>query len=489
MIDSKQFIIANTIFKKEDWLYITLSCGKILSYHKELNICHNADNSVILLGHAWSVLPIEEQVPPSSFVENMNRTLTEEEIIQEEKTWCGRYVLIANDNIYLDTIGSLGIYYHQCAISSSINVLCQHLAIPFVFPDLKQGDQPPFLPGMQTGYNGILRLMPSQILDIANNTYHIRKLLPDGYIKTTDTKQQIEYFIKHYSCSLRNMYAHFNKKPLKLALTGGRDSRTALALLEHTKIPYDIFSLQHPHISDGDIFLPIKLSKIVGKKLYYIKRKNHRDQFLYDDFHTHCSGFAFDEDWDFYSCKQYQELLKQDKDIVVLRSGVWSIQSSVYMYSYEGRYDLCEMFPSLKYKKNHLNSAEEWLEYAKKDTINEEINIWDRTYWEFDNTCWLAPIEQSLDIIDHITFIQPANCRRFISIMYGFDEKYRKNKILEELITAHICPQFKDIPYDYQGGYIPKYVTILRKLKYNEEVFRGKIRDYVYGHIMKNGKK
>jgi len=405
MIDSKQFIIANTIFKKEDWLYITLSCGKILSYHKELNICHNADNSVILLGHAWSVLPIEEQVPPSSFVENMNRTLTEEEIIKEEKTWCGRYVLIANDNIYLDTIGSLGIYYHQCAISSSINVLCQHLAIPFVFPDLKQGDQPPFLPGMQTGYNGILRLMPSQILDIANNTYHIRKLLPDGYIK------------------------------LKLALTGGRDSRTALALLEYTKIPYDVFSLQHPHISDGDIFLPVKLSKIVGKKLNYIKRKNHRDLTLYDDFHTHCSGFAFDEDWDFYSCKQYQELLKQDKDIVVLRSGVWSIQSSVYMYSYEGRYDLLEIFPSLKYKKDHLNSAEEWVKYAKNDTINKEINIWDRTYWEFDNTCWLAPIEQSLDIIDHITFIQPANCRRFISIMYGFDEKYKKNKILEELIN------------------------------------------------------
>ena len=159
------------------------------------------------------------------------------------------------------------------------------------------------------------------------------------------------------------------------------------------------------------------------------------------------------------------------------------------MYSYEGRYDLLEIFPSLKYKKDHLNSAEEWVKYAKNDTINKEINIWDRTYWEFDNTCWLAPIEQSLDIIDHITFIQPANCRRFISIMYGFDEKYRKNKILEELITTHICPQFKDIPYDYQGGYIPKYVTILRKLKYNEEVFRGKIRDYVYGHIMKNGKK
>ena len=55
--------------------------------------------------------------------------------------------------------------------------------------------------------------------------------------------------------------------------------------------------------------------------------------------------------------------------------------------------------------------------------------------------------------------------------------------------AASMIPEFKDIPYDYQGGYIPKYVTILRKLKYNEEVFRGKIRDFVYGHIMKNGKK
>ena len=47
------------------------------------------------------------------------------------------------------------------------------------------------------------------------------------------------------------------------------------------------------------------------------------------------------------------------------------------MYSYEGRYDLLEIFPSLKYKKDHLNSAEEWVKYAKNDTINKEINIWD----------------------------------------------------------------------------------------------------------------
>lgn len=487
MIDSKQFIIANTIFKKEDWIYMTLSCGKILSYHKELNICHNADNSVILLGHAWSVLPIEEQAPPSSFVENMNRTLTEEEIIQEEKTWCGRYVLIANDNIYLDTIGLLGIYYHQNAISSSINVLCQHLAIPVVFPDLKQGDQPPFLPGMMTGYKDILRLLPSQVLNIKSSIYHIRKLLPDETIKRDSLEEQVEKFSTTFSCSLNNMYQHLNNDNIMLALTGGRDSRALLAIISKTNIPYKLFSLEHDHISNGDLFIPSKLAKAINKQYLYIKRKNNFNLQLYNDFRTHCAGFAFDEDWKFYAYNQYQCLKKDYNKIVILRSGIWSIPSSYYFFTYNGSLNLKTIYPSLSKNKLHLQSAEQWLNYAQNDMINKDINIWDRMDWELDTTCWLAPIEQSLDIFDDIIFLQPANCRKIISLMYGFEN--RKNKYFEEQIANYLCPQFKDIPYDYQDGYIPKYVTILRKLKYNEEVFRGKIRDFVYGHIIKNGKK
>ena len=315
MIDSKQFIITDNGYDQDNWCTITLSCGKKLSYHQDLAICHNQDYSIVLLGHAWSVLPAEEQLSPQEFVMQSNSQITEEEIIQEEKTWCGRYLLIANDYIYLDAIGLLGVYYHKEAISCSVNVLCQHLNIPIIFPDIKQGDIPPFLPGTMTGYENIIRLMPSQILNINTLMCHTRKLLPDAKIAENSLEQQIKAFSKTFVCSLNNMYDYLDNKNIMIALTGGRDSRALLAILSQTDIPYKLFSLEHKHISDGDVFIPPILAKAVNKHFLYVKREDTFDSKLHNDFRTHCAGFAYDEDWDFYSYKQYQCLTNETKKL------------------------------------------------------------------------------------------------------------------------------------------------------------------------------
>ena len=485
MIDSKQFIIANTIFKKENWIYMTLSCGKILSYHKELNICHNADNSVILLGHAWSVLPIEEQVPPSSFVENMNRTLTEEEIIQEEKTWCGRYILIANDHIFLDTIGSLGVFYSRDCVCSSIRVMCHHLNIPIVYPKIKHRDAPDFILGMQTGYSQIKRLLPSQILDINTYNYHIRKIFPDSIVQKETESEQIRTLEKYYTQSFVNMNTLLKPNMTFLAITGGRDSRATLAMIEKSGIPYELCTLEHDNISDGDIYIPPKIAKAVNKKLYFIKRSDKIDDKLYTNYQEHCAGFAVDEDWNFYAYKQYQALSKWGENIILLRSSIWEIPNNYYKHHNPDNYDITKIYPDLTKKNTQLNSAIEWVEYAKNDHKNNELNIWNRTLLELRNGCWTSSIEQSLDIIDGVTSIQSCNCRLFLSILFGFNEKERFEKLHEDRIANYLCPQLKDIPYDYQGGYVPKHVQIRRKLKYKEEVLRGKLRDFVYGKILK----
>ena len=57
MIDSKQFIIMDVPFEKEDFLHITLSNGKILSYHKDLHIeivkDETGNGKICLLGWAF----------------------------------------------------------------------------------------------------------------------------------------------------------------------------------------------------------------------------------------------------------------------------------------------------------------------------------------------------------------------------------------------------------------------------------------------------
>ena len=489
MIDSKQFIITNNGYTHDDWYSFSLSCGKILSYHKELQVHHNTDYSVVLLGHAWSVLPADQQQSPQDFVIHSNCQITEEEIIQEEKTWCGRYLLIANGNIYLDTIGSLGVFYHADAISSSIRILCEYADIPIHYPNIKHREAPDFILGMDTGYHGINRLLPSQVLDLSSLQYHTRRLLPDGHIKKEDEKEQIESFKKVFTTSLANMSSTISQNKIFIALTGGRDSRATLSMFENSNLYYDIFLLQHNRISDGDVYIPPLLSKSINKELKYIKRTGKANSQLYKEYQIHCAGFAVDEDWLFYAYEQYQRLREEHNNLIIIRSSVWEIPNNYYKHYNPEPYDIKKIYPDLINDPQQLTSAENWVRYASNDHINSDIDLWDRTLWELRNGCWTSSIEQSLDILDDITSIQICNCRLFLSFLYGFSEKERYEKHHEEQIANYLCPQFKDIPYDYQGGYVPKRVMLMRKLKYNEEVFRGKIRDFVYGHIIKNGKK
>ena len=410
MIDSKQFIITNKPFEKDDWCSLTLINGKILSYHRGLHVCHNPDCSVLLLGHAWSVVSEEELYSPYHFIESASKDISEEDIIKEECHWCGRYIVIANNRIYLDTAGVLGVFYSPEVISSSLHVACTYLCIPMVYPDIKLKENPDFVPGMQTTYPEIKRLLPSQVLHMDTLTYHTRPLLPEGIIKESTDKAQIELLTKHYECSLKNMSKEFYGQKIWLAITGGIDSRTVLAMLEKSGLPYQLFTLEHNHISDGDVIIPAMLAKTLKRTYRFIRRKGVRDNYRYKAYQTNCAGYA------------------------------------VVPYLFNATDD----FGRTSYFIPNINSG---------------ITLWNRTLWELRSGCWLSSIEQSLDIIDNITSVQSCNCRLFLSILFGFDLQDRFSKKHEERITAYLCPSLKGIPYDYQNGYKFSFAFMKRKLK------------------------
>ena len=466
MIDSKQFIITNKPFEKDDWCSLTLINGKILSYHRGLHVCHNPDCSVLLLGHAWSVVSEEELYSPYHFIESASKDISEEDIIKEECHWCGRYIVIANNRIYLDTAGVLGVFYSPEVISSSLHVACTYLCIPMVYPDIKLKENPDFVPGMQTTYPEIKRLLPSQVLHMDTLTYHTRPLLPEGIIKESTDKAQIELLTKHYECSLKNMSKEFYGQKIWLAITGGIDSRTVLAMLEKSGLPYQLFTLEHNHISDGDVIIPAMLAKTLKRTYRFIRRKGVRDNYRYKAYQTNCAGYAVDEDWIFHSYGQYEALLSNEKDhIVMIRSSVWGIPNEFYRRFNPDHYDITKVFSGITKRPELYDNAMKWLEYVKGDNINSGITLWNRTLWELRSGCWLSSIEQSLDIIDNITSVQSCNCRLFLSILFGFDLQDRFSKKHEERITAYLCPSLKGIPYDYQNGYKFSFAFMKRKLK------------------------
>lgn len=450
MIDSRQFIIGkNMSHLPENWRTIKLKSGFQLCYQQDLRMWHSEDCRVALLGHAWQTDPLRGT--PEDEIGSVVRGghIKHEDVYELEKTWCGRYLLIIDDWIYLDCCGLLGVFYSNCHVSSSLHVLCGIEEREIIYPQIKHRKSPDFVPGAETCYDGVKRLLPSQIYNYVKGDVKIRPVLPDGIFHADNDKSRLSIFENYFVHSLKNLQKHFEGVDLWLGLTGGRDSRATMALLEQAGIRYHSFTLEHKYISAADRKTPYKIANKLKRPHVYISRAGKEfSQKRYDDYKVHTAGMAVDEDWRHYAFHQYDDLLvKSGSDaVVILRSGVWACVCDIYQKQCKSGFNFRKLYPYNKFEQ----SLEAWYSYIKSDKTNEWMTIWDRTYYDLRLGCWLSSVEQSCDIMDGMTFIQPCNSRIFLSILLDFDRNDRIAKKHEEKIVRYLCPLIADIPYDYQ---------------------------------------
>lgn len=473
MVDDKQFIItpphlACKIIHANLWSnnqIITLSNGYELHFHQDLKVITNETNSVVLLGNAWQVTSDTES--PVETVKTMPATADYKQMIEYEKYWCGRYLLIVNGKIMLDLTGSLGVFYDENFVSSSLNILCKVNNASIKYPNIKWGGIPDYVPGPMTPYNSTRRLLPSQILEISTKGLAYRKLLPDVVFQGYKDDVLISKIEQSFCVSAQNMRKEFSDADFWLALTGGRDSRLTMSLLELANIDYKTFTCWNPHITTADIDLPYVLSELAGRRHVYIPRKeNALDENKAKDYDEHTAGMAVDTDRNYYIYGQYQRLIK-NRPIAILRSGVVELTCKYLMKAHnlknvskkEAAFAPCLVYPSPYPEKYIAESFDSWEAIAKGDKENQDMSLWDRMYLELRCGSWLSSIEQSYDVMDNINSIQIWNCRYFMSLLMGFKLSHRIYNKHEEMICNHAYPQFKRIPYDYNS-------TIKKRVKY-----------------------
>ena len=461
MINDRQFYITKEPFVGfEDWNIINLHDGYVLHYHKGLNIIFQ-DKNIFLLGYAWQVDP-NRKSPKEELQKLIHLSkISHEDVFEIEKTWCGRYLLIVGGWIYMDTCGTLGVFYNSRIVTSSLNVLCTLEARELHFPDISHRRMPDFVPGIQTPYADVFRLLPSQLLNYTTKEICTRPMLIDKAPKYNSEEDRIKDIVHHFVNSIQNFSKSFPNHQIWFALTAGRDSRTSLTLFEKAQVNYNTFTLWHNNISHPDYIIPQKLAKVIHRPYKFIKRDESQfSQKRHDDYKRHTSGMAVDEDWQFYSYNQYQALQKSQRKIVIVRNSVWGIACDYYSGIYGDKcIDLATLYPGILKNKDFYNSTKEWTEQVVgKDQINTQISFNNRIFWDLREGCWLSSIEQSFDMMDDIISIQIANSRLILSLLFGFSKKERIRKIHEEKITASICPEFTKIPYDYQ------YESILQKI-------------------------
>lgn len=453
MINDRQFILAkheSSLF--EDWNRYQLSSGYYLYCHKDLSVIKIGEN-IVLLGFAWQVDPTRQSPEQELATLARKSEITHQDIYEIEKTWCGRYILIVNDWLYLDATGMLGLFYSEENLSSSLNVLCTLENRDLVYPDFQHRDSPDFFPGPLSPYQGIRRLMPSQILNYTTLERLSRPLLVDEIPTDKSEAVLIEELAKYFTHSVKNLEKTFSDYKIWFALSGGRDSRATLALFEKAGVDYQSFTLWHKYLTYGDYKLPFKLAKALHKKHHYIKRDESQfSQKRYNDYMVHTAGMAVDADWLFYAYNQYQSIQSvPGEKVVIIRGGIWETPEEYYSVAWgKDANDVRTLFPGILKNEMQYKSMMEWLDTVNSDDLNRNVSYMSRITWEMLQSSWLSSVEQSFDVMDGIVSIQPLNCRLFLRLLLAFNLSDRRSKVYEEKIAATLCPAIANIPFDYQ---------------------------------------
>lgn len=276
-----------------------------------------------------------------------------------------------------------------------------------------------------------------------------RQLLPDGIGEYLDDECRIDTFINSFTTSLRNMSLSVGDRKILIALTGGYDSRTLLALAHYADIHYECFTLEHEIMTIGDAETPQRLCDQLKCPYTYLSRKaEDYSKELVDEYRLHTDGLANDKDMIYYAHRQYQKLCEKFGKVVFLRSSVWE-NAVEYYRKFIGE----EFNPEIIYDNYNApngtlvhDSLHEYFEWCK---LNEQKGISDcnRFYWELREGCWLSSIEQGFDLIDDGISLQPANCRNLLSILMSFPKEERIVKEHQVKIIKTACPEISDIPF------------------------------------------
>lgn len=450
MIYPKQFVISPKAYTAENFQSFELANGFVLSYHNNLSVFLSDDKRIILLGDAWQADPARQ--PPIQGIRELLRSeqgiLPLESILKMEESWCGRYVLIVQGNVFLDVSGLLGVFYSAQGISSSCGLLANVMGLQ---ERIFEGDKDcNWLPGPLTQYEEIKRILPGQVYNYIDHKSISRNLLSDRSFSDKTEQELLKIFADYFSSSLKNMAAMFADAEVYIALTGGYDSRAVAALAEYAGIHYKCYTQEHENMTVGDIEVPEEICAALHKEYMYIGR----DPKLYSpekatEYIRHTSGLANDADKLYYAYQQYEPLFGgRQKKVLLLRGGIWENVIEYYRKYFSDVIDPETVFDYFN-ANNHPLLKESLMKYFELWDEGAQANLSDcnRFYWEQRDGSWLSSIEQGFDLLENVKSFQVLNCRLLLTILINFPREKRISKMHEADIAAFACPAMKNIPY------------------------------------------
>lgn len=291
-IHRRQFTIDRSFHAIEpDWRHVDLPGGWVLSHCPDLPVTH-AENGAVLIG---DVVTSDTTAPT----------------IEAARAWLGRWVLITDGRVFGDAAGLLGIFAAwrrpgEAALSSSLALLAglfpERRAHPRHIGWFGMGWYPP--PGSRL--EGAVKLLSDMAFDLERGSvFHCERARPDRYADLT-LHTLADRIAERLSEALAGLAAKFER--IVLPLTGGHDSRMALAAAVASGTAVETVTLRFPTMAKADRLLPPELARRAGAPHRFIDFRPQVDTGLQRLWDAHCFGASVDMDRYFYARRMFDWL-------------------------------------------------------------------------------------------------------------------------------------------------------------------------------------
>lgn len=459
LMHRRQFVIGPEPYRiRDDWEVESLGDGLYLSRCPSLPIAHAHDSG----GHRWTLLGAVVQSDPDRATPAADLARRGSEDLEGTlRTWTGRWVLAGKGEVRMDASGLLGCFVRvvdrETWVSSSPVVLAKLRERPHA------PARPPLMaptPGMNwrpppsSGFVGITRLLPSQVLRFGATG---RSVEPRWLVDRTALHASYDDAVETLRRHLMGAMAALGRigRPW-LGLSGGHDSRMLLAAAHAAGVDIQPYTFTKPFhgMSAGDRRLPPRLAAEVGMSHRFVRpeRPSNARGLAFD---AHTGGHCLDIDRAYLVHNQWARL---PEGSISLRGGVFEAGRCLFYERLESIVrspadvvaavaHAFSLLPENPTAATQLAGLQAWATWMFRTTPPEPIDWRDRFYLEQRAGGWRSSTEHGLDMTGRQS-VHPANCGTIISALLALPEDARRTGSWCDDLVERMAPQLGRFPYN-----------------------------------------
>jgi hypothetical protein len=457
MIFKDAFIyVSEPIQIGHDFIKHNLKTG-VLYVHESKRINYRTDDSGDIM-----VALIGEKFNASKNALEIDRIESLKDAEEALYNWTGRFVLYAHGSFFHDACGLHHVYYgevdNKTIITSSIALvnelftLCPHDDMG----ELNLNHPMDWLPLPLTKYKELRGLLPFQEVNTSLSVWFRKIFHPISAHSKSDLERVFNEFIQTGRYIASKVVQ--DGRPIELSLTGGHDSRTALAFFKEkgNNISLSLFDFSKIAIWDMMAFFRLTRKFHLSSRYYsrILKRKNKLNLIR---FRKGIDDMCVVEDDLFYAHGQ----LNREKKTIILRSNV---PTTMFRHKLINQFERTVSSPSglvqvLEQQYTELDSVKikslnDWyITRRNEDKVNNTVD-WRILFWLDQRSCaWAGTIDGATAISDCV-YINPFNCPKVLQQFYQIYTLLDSGKDFQEEIMKRLDPELLQIPFNKKDGTI-----------------------------------